>query len=78
MGATLRGGGHMSVFGAVSVPQGAAGQAAWQGGLLHCGTHLALCRGTAAGLGAALAQTSLWVVPGESHSCLHPLPPLHP
>lgn len=67
MGAPLGGGGHTFVFGDVSVVQGAAGQ----GGLLLCGAHLALCRGTAAGLGAAL---SLSVVPGESHSCLHPFP----
>lgn len=33
--------------------QGAAGQEAWQRGLLHCGTHLVLCRGTAAGAGCS-------------------------
>lgn len=54
MGAPLGGGGHIFVFGDVSVVQGAAGQ----GGLLHCGAHLALCRGTAAGLAADCP--SLW------------------
>lgn len=64
-------GGHISVFGDIC----ATGSCwAWQGGLLHGAAHLALCRGTAAGLGTALAQMSLCAVPGESHSCFHPLP----
>lgn len=82
MRSSLHGGGCLFPFGDVSVPQGAAGQEAWQGGLLHCGTHLELCFAEVLlqGLSAALAQMSPCVVLGESCSCLQPFPVplLHP
>lgn len=52
----LHGGGHIFPSGEVSVLQGSAGQKAWQGGLLHCGAHLALCRVTAAGVGCSTSS----------------------
>lgn len=70
MGAPLGAGGHVLVFGDVSVLQGAAGQEAWQGGLLHC----AFCMGHSCRAGCSTSSD----VPVSGPRRIPQLPPPSP